>query len=104
MADVDAGPNAGQAAYWNTTAGETWVAQQERLDAQIEPLGLAAIAALAPQPGERIVDVGCGCGQSSLELARLVGAGGQVTGVDLSHPMLSVARRRAAEAGQGRTQ
>lgn len=93
---VQSSANADQITYWNAVAGETWAAQQERLDRQIEPLGLEAMAALAPKPGERILDIGCGCGQTSLELAE---RGASVQGVDISEPMLAVAKRRAAEAG-----
>jgi SAM-dependent methyltransferase len=92
--------NADQIAYWNATAGETWVAFQERLDRQIAPLGHTAMAALDPAADERLIDIGCGCGQTSLELAGEVGPDGAVLGVDISAPMLEVARRRAAEAGQ----
>lgn len=99
----DAG-NADQIAYWNETGGLTWASLQERLDRQIDPLGQRAIAALEPKPGERVLDIGCGCGQTSLELAEAVGPGGAVTGLDISRPMLKVAadRARAAGAGQAR--
>jgi SAM-dependent methyltransferase len=71
---------------------------QKRIDAQIDPLGLAAIERLAPADGEKILDIGCGCGTTSFELARRVGASGHVTAVDISKPMLDVARRGAKEA------
>jgi SAM-dependent methyltransferase len=96
---LDAGPNAAQAAYWNESAGPTWVELQDRLDAQLEGVGRAAIAALAPAAGERLVDIGCGCGATTLELARRVGPDGAVLGADISAPMLAVAERRAAAAG-----
>jgi SAM-dependent methyltransferase len=91
--------NSGQVAYWNATAGETWAAMQDKLDAQIEPLGAAAIDALVLKAGERVVDIGCGCGQTTIALADRVGAAGSVLGVDISRPMLAVARRRLAERG-----
>ncbi|HRD46456.1 MAG TPA: class I SAM-dependent methyltransferase [Caulobacter sp.] len=90
--------NADQIAYWNAQAGETWAAQQEKLDRQIAPLGHAAIDALQPQAGERLIDIGCGCGQTTLELAGEIGPGGSVLGVDISRPMLDIARRRDAGA------
>jgi SAM-dependent methyltransferase len=89
-------PNAAQAAYWNEAGGRSWVEFQEALDRQVEPLGRRAMAALAPAPGEHILDIGCGAGQTSLELARAVGAGGAVLGVDLSELLLDLARRRGA--------
>lgn len=91
--------NADQIAYWNAAAGETWVAQQDRLDRQLSPLGQTAMAALDLAADERVIDIGCGCGQTSLELASEVGPDGAVLGADISAPMLAIARRRAAEAG-----
>ncbi|MFN3523151.1 MAG: class I SAM-dependent methyltransferase [Phenylobacterium sp.] len=96
---VQSAANADQIAYWNAQAGQTWAAMQDKLDRQIEPLGLAAMAALDPSPGERILDIGCGCGQTTLELAERVGETGSVLAADISAPMLEIARRRAAEAG-----
>lgn len=87
--------NTAQAAYWNEVAGLSWAEFQEALDRQGEPLGRRAMAALAPAPGERIVDVGCGAGATSLDLARAVQPGGAVLGVDVAEPLLEIARRRA---------
>ncbi|MFM8754728.1 MAG: class I SAM-dependent methyltransferase, partial [Phenylobacterium sp.] len=94
-----AAANEAQEAYWNDLAGRTWAALQDRIDRQIRPLGLAAMDRLAPSPGETVLDIGCGCGDTSLELARRVGPEGEVLGLDISGLMLEVARRRAAEAG-----
>jgi len=91
-----AGPNAEQIRFWNETLGPRWVEQQEMLDAQISPLGLAAMERARVLPGERAIDVGCGCGQSSLQLAERVGPAGAVLGVDIAAPMLARARARAA--------
>jgi SAM-dependent methyltransferase len=88
--------NADQVTYWNDKAGVTWAELQDELDRQIEPLGKAAIAALATRPGEHVLDIGCGCGQTTLDLASRVGATGSVTGCDISKPMLAVAKKRAA--------
>ena len=95
--------NAEQHAYWNQKAGPTWVANQERLDQQIRPHGELALAALAAAAGERVLDLGCGCGDTSLVLAERVGPSGAVLGVDLSEPMLARARERAAAAGRRRS-
>ncbi|HEY3888018.1 MAG TPA: methyltransferase domain-containing protein, partial [Caulobacteraceae bacterium] len=91
--------NSDQVAYWNAGAGETWTAMQDKLDGQIQPLGEAAIEALGLKAGERVVDIGCGCGQTTVALASQVGAAGAVLGVDISRPMLVAARRRLAAQG-----
>ena len=80
--------------YWNGEAGVTWAGQNEALDAMLEPLGTAAIAALDPALGERVIDVGCGAGATSRALFARVGDGGAVLGVDVSAPLLEVARVR----------
>src|SRR5579872_7253370 len=89
--------NAYQVADWNGQSGERWVANQARLDAMVEVFGQAAIEAAAPATDERVLDVGCGAGASSLALAARVGAGGQVLGVDISEPLIDRARRLARQ-------
>src|SRR4030095_14988326 len=84
--------NADQVADWNGQSGERWVANQARLDAMAAVFGQAATEATAPAPGERVLDVGCGAGASSLTLAARVGAGGHVLGVDISEPLIGRAR------------
>jgi SAM-dependent methyltransferase len=84
--------NAYQVADWNGQSGQRWVANQARLDAMVAVFGQAAIEAAAPAAGERVLDVGCGAGASSLALAARVGAGGQVLGVDISEPLIDRAR------------
>src|ERR1700722_8312023 len=91
-------PNAAQIDYWNAAAGETWSTMHDQLDRQIEPLGLEAMRRLAPQSGEQILDLGCGCGQTTVALAERVGRAGAVLGVDISRPMLEVARSRPLPA------
>src|SRR5436309_14141572 len=87
-----------QIAEWNGALGERWVAMQQEIDRIVVPFGDAALKAAAPQPGERVIDIGCGCGDTSIELARIVGAAGTVLGIDVSRPMLEVARSRGALA------
>lgn len=89
--------NAYQVADWNGQSGEYWAANQVRLDAMMATFGQAAIEAAAPVTGERVLDVGCGAGASSLALADHVGAGGQVLGVDISEPLICRARALAPQ-------
>ena len=93
------GANAEQIRYWNEVAGPSWVEQEDMLDAQISELGLAAMERAGVEADWRVLDVGCGCGQTSLQLAERVGPGGAVLGVDISQPMLERARARAAGVG-----
>ncbi len=93
------GPNAEQIKFWNETRGGTWVAQHDAINAQIAPLGRLAMERASVAAGERVLDVGCGCGTTTIELARRVGPSGRVLGADISGPMLADARKRASAAG-----
>ncbi len=88
-----------QVRYWSNAAGPVWVELRERLDRQTAIFGDPALDRAAAAPGERVLDVGCGCGATSLELARRVGRTGGVLGVDVSGVMLDQARAAAADAG-----
>ncbi|MBV9586244.1 MAG: methyltransferase domain-containing protein [Alphaproteobacteria bacterium] len=76
-------------------AAEAWAEVREPLDRQLSPLGLRAIEALCPRAGEMIVDIGCGAGQTVLQLADRVGPEGHVIGVDIAPLLLDIARERA---------
>jgi len=96
---VETTANQEQIRYWNEQGGPRWVQMQQQLDAQISQLGLLTMQRAAVQPGEQVLDVGCGCGQTALELAERVGPQGAVLGVDISEPMLTRARERQSERG-----
>ena len=87
--------NSEQIEFWNGDAGQRWVTQQEQLDAMLADIGAEILKTAAAKPGEHVLDVGCGCGETSLKLADAVGANGNVTGVDISQPMLARAKSRA---------
>lgn len=79
---------------------EAWAEQADLIDLQLSPLGLAAMDALAPAPGETVLDVGCGTGQTLMQLAERVGPAGRVIGVDIAARLLSIAQDRSAQLRQ----
>jgi SAM-dependent methyltransferase len=79
---------------WNGAEGVLWAQEAERFDRLAEPQVPALLASVVP--GERILDVGCGAGAVALAAARAVAPGGHVLAIDVSEPLLEVARRRAA--------
>lgn len=99
MALAASGPNAEQIRFWNEVSAPKWIRFQRIIDEQIGSLGRAAMESAAIRGGDRALDIGCGCGDTTLELARRVGSTGSVVGVDVSAPMLCEAERRAHEGG-----
>ena len=93
--------NATQIEFWNGETGQNWVSHDALMEAMLQPLGEAVMDSLSLQPGEHVLDIGCGCGHTSLNLADRIGAEGSVTGIDISAPMLAVARQLAAEHNAG---
>ena len=91
--------NADQLAFWNGPGGQTWVARQEHTDITLAPVTEALLAFATPHTGERVLDIGCGCGATTLEFARAVGPAGRVAALDISRPMLAEGRARAKTAG-----
>ncbi|MCF8469756.1 MAG: class I SAM-dependent methyltransferase [Parvibaculum sp.] len=93
------GPNAEQIEYWNSDAGERWARNQDRLDAMLHPFSDAMVRIAAPKTHERALDIGCGCGATTLALDTHTGASGRALGIDISAPMIARARERALTAG-----
>ena len=89
-------PNADQVAYWNSEVGHRWARLQDEIDAMFAPLTQAALDRAGARLGENVVDIGCGCGATVIELARRVGPQGSVLGVDVSAVMLARATERIA--------
>jgi SAM-dependent methyltransferase len=87
--------NQDQIDYWNGPTGERWAKYQSEMDRNLADATEGLLQLAAPQPGERVLDVGCGAGETSWRIAEMVGPGGTVLGVDISQPLLAQARGRA---------
>lgn len=88
-----------QVAYWSGNGGARWIGESKRTEVMLGPVAEQLYALAKPQPGETVLDVGCGLGPTSIELARRVGPGGRVVGLDVSAAMIEQARARAAGLG-----
>lgn len=81
--------------YWNGDGGHKWVVFQDRLDASLKHFGREVMATATISAGEGVIDIGCGCGDTSLDIARRVGSNGYVLGIDISEPILVRAKIRS---------
>lgn len=87
--------NADQIAYWNGSGGARWTAQQASQDILLAPILDILIDRAGAKPGHHVLDVGCGCGATTIALAQRVAPQGLVVGIDVSAPMLARARKLA---------
>ena len=93
--------NRGVIEAWNTVLFDKYRQYRDIIATGVGIHGKVAIDRLAPEPGERVLDIGCGFGDTTLDLARRVGPSGRATGVDAAARFIEVARREAGEAGIG---
>jgi len=103
VADISSPTNAAQALRWNGESGRYWVANRERHLAEHQNLVPHLFSAAAISPGERVLDVGCGCGETTITASRAVGgtelaSGGCAVGLDLSGVMLAAAHQLASQS------
>lgn len=94
--------HARQVEAWNGPMGAQWAANEARTERGLAPVLDALVEWAAPQPGGRVVDVGCGAGGTTLALSHAVGPSGSVVGLDVSAVILQAARARLAEAANTR--
>ncbi|BAU89674.1 type 11 methyltransferase [Methylorubrum populi] len=93
--------NKDQSDYWNGEVGQRWATHHRALDTAFAPFTEALFARAALAPGARVLDIGCGAGDTALIAARQVGSDGHITAADLSEPLLAVGRERAAREAPG---
>src|SRR5688572_9987586 len=88
-----------QVALWNGPAGRAWVEAEELLDHVLRPFERVLVEAVVAGSGNRVLDVGCGTGSTTVAVARVSGATDRCVGIDLSEPMIAAARARAEREG-----
>src|SRR4051812_46132335 len=91
-------PNREQAANWNHESGQAWVEMQRPLDEMFAPLEKVLVEHAVDNKTRRLLDIGCGSGSTTLAAARRMGPNGSCVGVDISVPLLELAKQRASEA------
>jgi SAM-dependent methyltransferase len=91
--------NADQAALWNGTGGRAWTQLQSVLDRLFAPFEPRLVEAAVAAGAWQVLDVGCGTGATTLALARRLGPHSRCVGLDLSEPMIALARERAQREG-----
>jgi ubiquinone/menaquinone biosynthesis C-methylase UbiE len=87
--------NADQIALWNDTAGRAWVDRQESLDRLFAPFEKLLVEAVAKSKAQHVLDIGCGTGSTTLAVGRQLGHNGSAVGLDISEPMIALAKQRA---------
>ena len=90
-----------QVEYWNHQVANVWADRHEQIDSMFADVTTIALGRAAPKPGERVLDIGCGAGTTTLELASRVAPEGHVVGIDISRHSTTQARSRIAAAGVG---
>lgn len=90
--------NADQISYWNGPGGQRWADRQASQDVLLRPIADLLIEHAGPKPGERVLDIGCGAGSTTVAFAQAVAPNGFVLGVDISGPMLTRARASAPKS------
>ena len=91
--------NAAQRRYWNTVAGPRWVAAPGFRERRNQESTALLLARLGIAGAENVLEIGCGTGALTVPLAAAVGDHGRLVAVDISEPMLGVARQRVEERG-----
>lgn len=91
--------NTGQRECWNGAMGNSWSSFQDALDEMMQPVSARLFDAAKINSGDRVLDIGCGCGPTTIAIARLAAPNGHATGIDISRLLLESARERSVKLG-----
>ena len=93
--------SATQLEYWNHPVAHAWADRHQQIDRMFAPVTTLALETASPQPGESVLDIGCGAGTTTLQLAARVAPAGRVIGADIARHSAARARERIAADGVG---
>src|SRR5262249_44685592 len=91
--------NSQQREAWNGIMGTSWSRLQDELDTMMSPISAPTLRAANLRPGDRVLDVGCGCGPTTIAIGKVVAPNGHATGLDISGLLLQSARERSSKLG-----
>jgi ubiquinone/menaquinone biosynthesis C-methylase UbiE len=99
MTEMDSSPEALKGEDWAGEMGAKWLANLARFEGMIAPIGEALLKQADFKPGERVLDIGCGGGGTTIAIAQAVAPSGEVLGIDISPDLTTASTRRASDAG-----
>lgn len=90
--------NESQIDFWNGPAAQKWVLHADQLDQMLSPFAAEVLVTASIVPSENTIDIGCGSGALTLKVATAAGPKASTLGVDVSQPLIDLARQRAEQA------
>lgn len=96
---IESSPEALKGEDWAGEMGTKWLANLARFEGMIAPIGEALLKQADFKPGERVLDIGCGGGGTTIAIAQAVAPSGEVLGIDISPDLTTASTRRASDAG-----
>lgn len=99
MTEIDSSPEALKGEDWAGEMGAKWLANLERFEGMIAPIGEALLKQADYKHSERVLDIGCGGGGTTIAIAQAVAPSGEVLGIDISPDLTTAATQRANDAG-----
>ena len=96
---IESSPETLKGEDWAGEMGAKWLANLARFEGMIAPIGEALLKQASFKPGERVLDIGCGGGGTTIAIAQAVAPSGEVLGIDISRDLTTASTERAQDTG-----